>query len=531
MAFREVDMWQILEILRRLGRGESRSAVARATGATRKTVGRYLKRAKEAGWTPDAGEPTEALAGAVWRASRPRSADATVGPIEAILAPHAETIRTWLEKGTADEGRGLRLTKVHELLRRQGVVVAYSSLHRFATRHCGFADTRRSTVRVADSRPGEVAEVDFGRLGLIPDAGGGERRRVLHALVVTLRYSRHQFVWTTHTQTLEDLITGLEHAWEWFGGVPARVVVDNLKAAVVKADRYAPTFQRTFEEYAAYRGFVIDPCIVRHPQGKGTVERQVRYVRDAFFAGETWRDRDHVQREVERWCRTTAGMRIHGTTRRRPVVVFENEEQAALTPLTRPRFDPPQWGRCVVHPDHHVQFQKAIYSLPTAFIGRQVDVRSDSRLVRIYVDGEHVKTHERRPPGGRSTDYTDYPAHQSAYAMRDPARLISAAELQGRHTGTFMERLLSGDFPWAKLRQGQKLLRLGKKYGHRRLDAACARALSFDVINVRRIEEILQQSLDAEPQVEQTTFEPPLPSRFARPGASFVHSPARGESR
>ena len=166
-----------------------------------------------------------------------------------------------------DGSRGLRLTKVHELLGRHGVEVPYSSLHRFAVKHCGFHERQRITVRVADVEPGELAEVDFGRLGLVPDPETG-RRRVLHALIVTLVYSRHQYVHVTTTQKLPDLIDGLEDAWEYFGGVPARVVLDNLRAAVTKADRYDPVFQRTFEEYAAHRGFVIDAAVVRHPTGK-----------------------------------------------------------------------------------------------------------------------------------------------------------------------------------------------------------------------------------------------------------------------
>ncbi len=118
---------------------------------------------------------------------------------------------------------------------------------------------------------------------------------------------------------------------------------------------------------------------------------------------------EHVQREAVLWCRNTAGTRIHGTTRERPLAVFENIERAALLPLTKDRFDPPQWGKCKVHPDHHISFQKALHSVPTRYIGQTVWVRADSKLVRIYVGGKSGKTHERQPPDGRSTNYSDYP--------------------------------------------------------------------------------------------------------------------------
>ena len=136
-----------------------------------------------------------------------------------------------------------------------------------------------------------------------------ERRRVHHALIITLVYSRHQYVYVTPSQKIPDLIAGLEEAWAFFGGVPVRVVLDNLKAAVTKADRYDPIFQRTFAEYAQYRGFVIDAAVPRSPTGKPVVERGVQYLRESFFRGETWLDRNHVQREAIRWCLEMAGQR------------------------------------------------------------------------------------------------------------------------------------------------------------------------------------------------------------------------------
>ena len=87
-----------------------------------------------------------------------------------------------------------------------------------------------------------------------------------------------------------------------------------MKTAVVKSDRYEPIFQRTTEQYAEHRGFVIDPAVARHPTGKPIVERGVQYVRESFFRGEQWLDLAHVQREARRWCMEVAGRRIHGTT-------------------------------------------------------------------------------------------------------------------------------------------------------------------------------------------------------------------------
>jgi len=305
-------------------------------------------------------------------------------------------------------------------------------------------------------------------------------------------------------------------------------VLDNLKAAITKADRYDPIFQRTFAEYAAHRGFVIDAAVARHATGKPVVERNVQYLRESFFRGETWLDRDHVQREAIRWCVEVAGQRTHGTTRRRPLVVFENEEKPKLRPLVAERFDPPVWAKAKVHPDHHIQFRKGLYSVPTRHVGKQVWVRGDSKLVRIYVDGECVKTHEPVGEGQRSTDYRDYPEELAPYARRDPDALIREGYRQGVHIGRFLEKLLAGDFPWAKLRQGQKLLRLSNKYGRARLQAACRRALYFELYNVKRVEQIVKNELERD---ATTSPEEPrgqlllLPARFQRPAESFTHPP------
>jgi hypothetical protein len=399
------------------------------------------------------------------------------------------------------------------------VVVSYSSLYRYVRDH--LCPSLHNTVRIADTEPGEVAEVDFGRLGLLEDRETG-RQRWLHALVVTLRYSRYQHVWATFHQNLPSLIQGVEEAWFFFGGIPRRVVIDNLRAAVVKSDRYVPVFQRTFLEYSQSRGFLLDPTLVRHPEGKATVERQIPYVRDNFFKGEQFRDRDHVQQEAIQWCQTTAGLRIHGTTRRQPRIVFEQEERCALLPLTEPRFDVPQWGSCTVHPDHHLRFGNALYSVPTDYIGKHVDIRKDSQLVRIYLHGELIKTHPLMSPGKRSTDVEDYPKEKTPYAMRNCRYQIEQARSLGETCHSFMKQLLSGDFPWARLRQAQKLLRLAQRYGTPRVEQACRRALEFDLIDVTRVERMILQGLSQEQPSGARQLPLPLSARFQRPASYFT---------
>jgi transposase len=529
MAYEEHGMQEIIDVLRRVHRGESVSAIARVSGRSRSTVQRWTAIALELGWTKSV-EPDETLAIEVLRRSRP-GRPPEKSETSTLLEPHRERVREWLRLDTPGS-RGLSLVKIHRLLARDGVSVPYSSLHRWAVSELGFSDKRRITVRVADVAPGEVAEVDYGRLGPVFDRGS-ERRRLAWALVVTLAHSRHVYVHVGFSQTVGDLVDGLESAWEFFGGVPARVVLDNLKAAVSKPDRYDPYFQRTFDEYAHYRGFVIDAAPVRMPTGKPHVERSIQYLRDSFFLGETWLDLEHVQRDAIRWCREVAGLRVHGTTRLRPLEVFEALERAALRPIARDRFDPPVWARCKVHPDHHIIFAKALYSVPTRYVGTEVEVRADRGLVRVFARGELIKTHPRQRVGGRATDYDDYPKQLAPYAMRDPDRMIADARHLGEHIGRFMTELLAGPLPWARLRQAQKLLRLAARHGRDALERSCARALAFGLVDVRRVERIVLQGLDRLGQQPERSTPAPVITlpRFLRSPKSFVHDTTKEKNR
>lgn len=521
MAHREVGIVDVREVLRRILGGEKLARISEASGWDRKTLRRYRDAARAEGLSLSGAPPTdEEIARVIVRTRGTR--EAGPGATERLLLEHKERIEAWL--GPPED---LRLTKVRDLLSRQGVCVAYSSLHRFATKFLGFGGPS-VTVRVAPTEPGEAATADWGRLGKLLDPVTGQMRWV-QALIVTLSHSRHQFVHLSFTMTAKDLIEGFEGAWNFFGGVPKRVVIDNQKAAVAKADRYRPEMSREFTEYTQFRGFLLDPTRPRHPKDNPFSERGVRYLRESFWKGEVFLSLEETREKALAWCMTTAGTRIHGTTRRAPLAVFEAEEKTALLPLAPEAFDTPRWVDAKVHPDHHIQFERALYSVPTAYVGRKVAVRGDSRLVKVYDGVLCVKTHARRPPGGRSTDYDDYPKELRNYAARSPERLIREAGRFGKEAETFARKLLSGTFPWARLRQAQKLVRLGERYGAERLDAAARRALAFDLIDVGRLERILTGALEKAEGPKQGLLLP-LPARFARDPRSFSQREKKEES-
>ncbi|GAB5014927.1 MULTISPECIES: IS21 family transposase [Mycobacterium] len=510
MSYREVSMIEVREMLRLWLAGRGLREVARLSGMDRKTVRRYVDRARAGGLDRDgdASQLTDELLGAVIAEVRPSRPNGKSQAWETIDA-EAEQIKAWLKQD-------LTLTKVHTLLGRRGVVVSYRTLHRYATTELGFGQ-RQATVPVADCEPGAELQVDFGRLGMLSDVEDG-RRRVVQGLIFTAVYSRHMFVYPTYRQTLAEVIAGFEAAWAFFGGVFAVVIPDNMKAIVDKADAIDSKLNDAFREYAQARGFVVDPARIRSPRDKPRVERCVPYARSNFFAGEAFRNLGDCRARAEQWCEQVAGMRIHGTTRCRPAEVFAADELPHLKPVPDEVFDIPTWCRPKVAPDRHVAVAKGLYSVPGELIGRRLDARVDARTVKLYWRGELIKVHPVVAPGRRRTDPADLPAEVSVYAMRDLNTLQRKAAAHGTHVGAYAAAVLEHPLPWTKMRQVYRLLGLVRRHGPDAVDDACQRALDAEVIDVGLIERMLTRGAGAQLPLIPT---PPAASRFVRAATDF----------
>ena len=514
MAFREVRVHEVREVLRHwLADGVGLRIIAERSGVDRKTARRYVEAAVAAGLVRDGERQqlTDELIGAVIAAVRPVRQQGHGAAWESLL-PLEQQIRDWIAN---DE---LQLTNIHGKLARRGVVVPYRTLHRFAAERCGFG-RRQATVRVADGKPGVECQLDFGRLGMMHDAERGQRRAV-HALIFTAVFSRHMFVWLSFTQTLTDVIAGCEAAWRFYGGIFKVLIPDNLKPVVANADPINPTFTVGWLDYAQARGFGTDPARVRSPKDKPRVERVVQYVRGNFFRGETFPDLADAQRRVEAWCRTTAGLRVHGTTAQRPAEHFTADEQPLLLAVPASPYDVPVFATPRVAPDRHVEVRRALYSVPGELIGQRVEARADSCLVKIYSRGQLIKTHPRKPPGGRSTAPADYPVGQAEYALRDVATLTKKAAAAGPSVGVYATRLLDVPLPWTSMRSVYRLLGLTRSYGAATVDAACARALELDVVDVRKISRMLEQTTERQPSPTAARVVGG-PVRFARDNTEY----------
>jgi len=509
VAFREVDVVEIREVLRGWLDGGGLRRIAERAGVDRKTARRYVQAAQAAGLVRDAcpAALSDELIGAVVDQVRPARPNGHGASWDALAARRAD-IAVWVKDGKT-------IVKIEDLLARSGTRVPYRTLHRFAVAECGFR-VRGTTVRVLDGDPGVECQIDFAQMGFITDPDTGRRRKV-HALILTAVLSRHMFVHLSYGQTLADVIAGCEAAWSYFGGVFKVLIPDNLKPVVNDADPVNPRFSVGWLDYSQHAGFVTDPARVRSPQDKPRVERIVQYVRGNFFDGENFASLEAAQEAARRWCTEKAGMRMHGTIAARPLEVFNEHEASVLLPVP-PAYDVPLFRSVKVHRDHHIEIGKALYSMPSAYIGAQVDARADSQLVKLFHRGQLVKTHPRQRPGGRHTDPNDLPAERVGYAMRDLERLQATAERQGHHIGIYVFRLLDDPLPWTRMRAVYRLLGLVRRYDAATVDAACRTALELDVVSVSKIAAMLAKALES--------ASPDLPAAAGHPAGRFARDPS-----
>lgn len=512
MAYREVTMVEIKEVLRQWLSGVPKKQIARRLGADPKTVRRYVRVGERAGLELEGGPAalTDEVLSKVLAALR--------GDREREHGQgwwRCEEQKDFIEQALKDE---VRLKKVWRLLRRRGVEVAYPTLHRFAVEELDFGRTS-ATVPVADGVPGEELQVDTGWVAhLEPDASG--RRRRVRAWIFTPNVSRYRFVYPCFQETTESAIEACEAAWEFYGGVFRVLVPDNTKAIVTKADPLKAKVTLAFLEYAQARGFQVDPTRVRSPQDKGRVERSVRDTREDCFGGEHLVAMEDARAHARRWYAEDYGLRLHSTTRRRPREHFESEEKPKLLAAPTEPYDVPLWSNARVGRDHLAEVERALYSLPTRYINHKLRARADRQLVRFYENNEVVKTHPRMAPGGKSIDASDLPPDKAPYAMRDAAFFEREAARHGDAVGRYAKALLAGPLPWTRMRQARALLSLAKKYGDRRLDETCAIALAAEMVDVQRLERMLQLAV-APPPAAPIARVIPI-ARYLRPASQYA---------
>ncbi len=413
-----------------------------------------------------------------------------------------------------EDGVGMQAI-YQRLAEDHGYPGSYSALRRYVIHLEGAV--LNAFIRI-ETAPGDEAQVDFGAAGEMIEPATGELKKAW-VFVMTLSASRHQYATFVFDQKVSTWLRCHREAFEYFGGVPKKVVLDNPKCAIVKAALYDPVVQRSYREFAEHYGFLISPCRVRTPEHKGKVESGVKYVKKNFLAGRDAMTITDANAKVITWIEKTAGVRVHGTTKRRPIEQFERVERDALLPLPVSPYDLGVWKAAKLHPDCHVVVDGAYYSAPFRLIGRRLWVRSNGRDVEIYHDYERVATHAWGSPGTRRTNPAHYPPEKVAFLMATPAWCRQRTGEIGSATREVVERLLS-ERPLDRLRSVQALLRLAQKYGAPRLEAACARALRFDEATYTTIKRILLRGLESD-SLPETSSSGKRTYVFARPGSEI----------
>ena len=433
-------------------------------------------------------------------------ASSTISSVE----PHRAVVKRWFDAGV--QGRA-----IHAALKREHAFTgSYSAVVRMLGQLRGGlpADV---TVRLSFA-PAEAAQVDFGAGPLLSHPDGRVRRT--WAFVMTLAHSRHQYVEFVWDQSSATWLGCHRRAFEWFDGVPLRVIIDNAKCAIIKASTHDPLVQRAYAECAEGYSFKIDACPPRDPQKKGIVESGVKYVKGNFLPTRAFRDLADLNAQVRVWVMSEAGVRVHGTTHEQPLVLFA-AERPLLRRLPPAAPDLGTWHRVVLHRDCHVQHDKSLYSAPFTLVGKTLWLRATDTTVALHEDYRHLCTHLRAlRPGQRVTVMDHLPPDARVYFERDRQWCVRQAISVGPRCAELVALLL-GDRIAERLRAAQGVLGYATRYGAVRLEAACERALAHHAPHYRTVKSILATGADLQPLVEPETPAAYGRARFARSAAEL----------
>lgn len=501
-------MYEYRQVIHRMRMGESDRAIARSKLMGRLKCAQVRAAAEENGWLKDAPLPEDHALIEIFKHNAPNTTH------DSYCLPHEEQIKKWFDAG-------INGTAIHRALAEQfGFSGSYSSVRR------RLKELRRENPGAScmlDFEPAEAAQVDFGKGPVIIDVFSGDEIKTW-IFVITLCFSRHMYAEIVADQKVPTWLACHRRAFEFFNGVPRKLIIDNAKCAVVRACFRDPEVQRSYGELAEGYGFLISPCPPREPQMKGRVEAGVKYVKNSFVPLRQFRTLTDANEQLKRWLLETAGNRIHGTTRQKPLTMFAETEKHMLRPLPDVPPEMAQWTRAKLHGNCHVQFEKSYYSAPFRLVHQTLWIKATDNTVKLYHDLNLAAVHSRlKKPGLKSTVDEHLPPEALAYKMQDSQWCLKQAQAIGPCCCRFVRELFANRV-LDNLRAAQGVIGLGKKYGSARLEAACQRALFFGNLKYRAVKSILVQGLDQLPLEGEQTL---LPSayttsgRFMRTGAEL----------
>ncbi|MBI5569448.1 MAG: IS21 family transposase [Desulfomonile tiedjei] len=526
MAFKEITIMDIWDLVRRRRDGQYIQSIARTLGYDRKTVRKYLTFLHEKGVSFDPETPLDKeqimlLLQEIkaWFNERPAEK-------QDIFHPYLEELKGLIsEKRLKPKTAFSVLCQLHDLTGK----VSYTSFKRFVRRH-EIALSRPSslTCRI-EVEPGSQLQIDYGKMGLLLDPESAKVRTV-YAFIATLSFSRHKYVEFTYSQDQQGFAMSHVRAFSFFGGVPTTVIIDNLKAGVISPSLYDPVFNRVYREMAEYHQCFIDPARVASPKDKGKVERDVQTVREQFKAlmavGGSRITLGELNQQMGHWLLTEYGTRKHGTTGVNPYPVFLDTEQPRLLPLPREPFEAAYWREAKVHPDHYIQVQRISYSVPSAYVGKTVWVKVAHRIVQIYHNEQLIKQHTVPVAGNRQTDRKDFPENLQVVLDRGFPRFLQdkAAEV-----GPSFARLVRGiltPHAFMNMRRAQGVLTISEAYPRELIERSARGLTPAEVKSPKHFRAFVEKLCSIEDEEARTATGVPLSEEtqsFVRPAGYFQH--------
>jgi transposase len=499
MGASRLPMRQLIEILRLKHEGLPHRAIARACGVGVGTVSEHLGRARRAGLR--------------W----PLPPELDEAAVEARLFPRADPIR---ERQAPD------LAWVHQELKKVGVTLQllweeYRGAHaegygysQFCEIYRRWARTLRPSMRQLH-RAGEKTFIDFSgeRLHLVDRRTGEEVP--LELFVAVLGASNYTYAEAIPSQKLGDWVGVHTRMAEYFGGSTKLWVPDQLKSAVKTPCRYEPDLNRTYQDLAGHYGAVVVPARPGKPKDKAKVEGAVLIAQRWILArlrNRTFFEHGELNEGVAQLLEdlNARPMQKLKVSRRE---LWERLDRPALLPLPASRYEQAEWKTCRVNIDYHVDVARHLYSVPYQLVHEAIEARYTVSIVEVLYKGRRIASHPRRYDGKPSTLAEHMPNSHRAHAEWTPSRLIGWAEKSGPAAGRVVAEILkSRPHPEQGYRACLGLIRLGRRYGDERLDAACARAERLRSYSYRTVKNILASAQDRLPLEDEPAAPSPGPS-------------------
>lgn len=471
-------------------RGWSQRRIARDLGIDRETVRRYLTLSTGSS-PPEPGVPDgSGVSNPATNLHIGSPSNHCPGP-QSDCEPYRKIIEDKCEKGLSRQRIWQDLRAEHEFSS------GYHSVRRFINR---LGQETPIPFRRMECKPGYEAQVDFGTGAPVIDEQG--RRRKTHVLRIVLSFSRKAYSEVVYRQTTDNFIRCLENAFWYFGGVPETLVIDNLKAAVKNADWYDPDIHPKIQSFCAHYGTVILPCKPYMPRHKGKTEKGIEYVKGNGLKGRTFKSLFEENQFLLHWESHTADTRIHGTTRRQVGSWFQEQEKVHLSKLPAGRFPCFAEAQRAVHRDGHIEVQKAYYSVPPEYTGRQVWARWDGHLVRIFNSRmEQIVVHAHVEPGQFQTQQEHIHSRKRTKMENGTVWLLNRISMIGEHADQWAKAMLQAR-GIAGIRVLVGLLNLAGRHDNTDVDRACEIALSHHALRLKTLREILKRGGRTQQQIE-----------------------------